>query len=73
MNIAVGDRVELQGLPVQTGKVVRIGRTWSAPWRRSYFVKPDDTKTGYSILKLSRGNIRWVLPPGSEADPPNSA
>jgi hypothetical protein len=72
VNIAVGDRVELQGLPVQTGKVVRIGRTWSAPWRRSYFVKPDDTKTGYSILKLSRRNIRWVLP-SSETESPNSS
>jgi hypothetical protein len=69
MNIAVGDRVELQGLPVQTGKVVRIGRTWSAPWRRSYFVKPDGSKTGYSILKLSRSNIRWVLPPAAEQQP----
>jgi hypothetical protein len=72
VNIAAGDRVELQGLPVQTGKVVRIGRTWSAPWRRSYFVKPDDTKTGYSILKLSRRNIRWVLP-SSETESPNSS
>jgi hypothetical protein len=72
VNIAVGDRVELQGLPVQTGKVVRIGRSWSAPWRRSHFVKPDDTKTGYSILKLSRRNIRWVLP-SSETESPNSS
>jgi hypothetical protein len=72
VNIAAGDRVELQGLPVQTGKVVRIGRTRSAPWRRSYFVKPDDTKTGYSILKLSRRNIRWVLP-SSETESPNSS
>jgi hypothetical protein len=68
VNIAVGDRVELQGLPVQTGKVMRIGRSWSAPWRQSYFVKPDDTKTGYSILKLSRSNIRWVLPSAEEHD-----
>jgi hypothetical protein len=68
MSIAVGDRVELQGLPVQTGKVTRIGRTWSAPWRQTYFVQPDDTKTGYSVLKVSRGNIRWVLPQVEEAD-----
>ena len=68
MKIAVGDRVELQGLPVQTGKVVRIGRSWSAPWRQSYFVKPEDTKTGYSVLKLSRRNIRWVLPSAEEHD-----
>jgi hypothetical protein len=68
VNIAVGDRVELQGLPVQTGKVVRVGRTWSAPWRQTYFVQPDDTKTGYSILQVSRGDIRWVLPPPSASD-----
>ena len=68
MKIAVGDRVELQGLPVQTGKVVRIGRSWSAPWRQSYFGKPEDTKTGYSVLKLSRRNIRWVLPSAEEHD-----
>jgi hypothetical protein len=68
VKIAVGDRVELKGLPVQAGKVVRIGRSWSAPWRQSYFVKPDDTKTGYSVLKLSRRNIRWVLPSAEEHD-----
>jgi hypothetical protein len=68
VNIAAGDRVELQGLPVRTGKVTRIRRTWSAPWRQTYFVQPDDTKTGYSVLKVSRGNIRWVLPPAEEPD-----
>jgi hypothetical protein len=68
VNVAVGDRVELQGLPVQTGKVVRIGRSWSTPWRQTYYVKPDDTKTGYSVLKLNRSNIRWVLPASEEPD-----
>jgi hypothetical protein len=72
MNVGVGDRVELQGLPVQTGKVLRIRRAWWAPWRQTYFVQPDDTKTGYSVLKVNRGNIRWVLPPADESDFPNS-
>ena len=70
MNIAVGDRVELQGLPARTGKVVRIGRTWATLWRQTYFVQPDDTKTGYSVLRARRDNIRWVLPPDSQADSP---
>jgi hypothetical protein len=68
VNVAVGDRVELQGLPVHTGKVVRIGRSWSTPWRQTYHVKPDDTKTGYSVLKLNRSNIRWVLPASEQPD-----